>query len=267
MGRTWRRIFTWSPSRHEASDDEESVGTEEEAEEAGMSPGANGRPSQAFARRSGSPLRQLHYAHAQQQARSPQTRSPTLSPPPTHPLHRQASRGPVARQIALEQAETGEHARQQQLAYKLAIEQSTLSAIEHLPEGVLASSSFECALCLEDVEEGMHARQLNCGHAYHTECIDRWLCEEQIGQRRRCPLCNADPISGVAEPELPTGSPIGGGRAGGAAGSGGAPASSGILFGGVPIEALLPRWALESIAVGESAAEHRHAQQAMLLSA
>lgn len=37
-----------------------------------------------------------------------------------------------------------------------------------------------------------------CGHSYHTKCIDRWLLDSQAHQRRRCPLCNTDPIETVA---------------------------------------------------------------------
>ena len=148
---------------------------------------------------------------------------------------------------------------------KVAAEKSTLNAIDALPEGVLASSSFECALCLADVEEGMHVRQLGCAHAFHTECIDRWLCEEQIGKKRRCPLCNADPISGVAEPELPTGS------ASSSTPSRQQPAdSSGIFFGGVPIENLLPGWVLSSAQGndgGRSLQQQQRTPMALLLSA
>ncbi|KAG9451626.1 hypothetical protein H6P81_011591 [Aristolochia fimbriata] len=43
----------------------------------------------------------------------------------------------------------------------------------------------ECAVCLCVVEEGEEVRELQCGHVYHRECLDRWL--EQSGVT--CPLC------------------------------------------------------------------------------
>ncbi|KAG6515703.1 E3 ubiquitin-protein ligase ATL23-like [Zingiber officinale] len=43
----------------------------------------------------------------------------------------------------------------------------------------------ECAVCLEEIEEGQAARVLpGCRHAFHRECADRWLAEH-----RECPLC------------------------------------------------------------------------------
>ena len=53
---------------------------------------------------------------------------------------------------------------------------------------------LECSLCMELVEEGMRIKQLPCQHAFHAKCIDRWLFHAQRGQRRRCPLCNVDPV-------------------------------------------------------------------------
>ena len=47
----------------------------------------------------------------------------------------------------------------------------------------------ECALCLEQLDEGDLLRQLPCRHAYHARCVDPWLIEAQRGQTRRCPTC------------------------------------------------------------------------------
>ena len=241
-----RKVFSFrsAPEPASDSDDDDDDSDEDVRDASRVSPGANGRPSPAFVNRSGSPLRHL------QNARQPPLR-------------------PAAPQSVAEGRQLAHNARQQQhrevLAMKVAAEKSTLNAIDALPEGVLASRSFECALCLEEVEEGMHVRQLGCAHAYHTECIDRWLCDEQIGKKRRCPLCNADPISGVAEPEAPTGSA-----------SRSTPSrqqpdnSSGISFGGVPIENLLPGWAISSMYPddgGRSLQQQQRAPMAVLLSA
>ncbi|KAJ2994740.1 hypothetical protein HDV02_001352 [Globomyces sp. JEL0801] len=53
-----------------------------------------------------------------------------------------------------------------------------------------------CALCLEDYEEGDVLRELHCNHRYHAECVDSWL----IGNKRTCPVCNADACGRVAVP-------------------------------------------------------------------
>ena len=59
-------------------------------------------------------------------------------------------------------------------------------------EGSTASS---CALCLEAYAVNDDVRRLQCGHVYHTKCVDPWLQNWQRGRRRTCPLCNSDPLS------------------------------------------------------------------------
>ena len=94
------------------------------------------------------------------------------------------------------------------------MELSVRSALSALPEAPYApdetSSSSggadggggnaeDCALCMELLLPGEMVRTLpSCGHAYHSKCIDRWLLDGQAHQRRRCPLCNADPVETVA---------------------------------------------------------------------
>jgi len=80
------------------------------------------------------------------------------------------------------------------------LELSVRSALSALPEHVVSNDREEdCALCMEPMLKDERVRQLpSCGHTYHTKCIDRWLCDGQAHQRRRCPLCNADPVETVA---------------------------------------------------------------------
>jgi len=169
---------------------------------------------------------------------------------------------------------------------QIAIEASLQLAIEALPEGEWNEEPFECALCLDQVEVGMRARRLGCLHAYHTECIDRWLCEEQLGKHRRCPLCNADPITGVVpsreeeaarDRETHTAAGLGPRSSPShqqppmpqATSSSSAPSSdtTGIFFGGVPVEDLLPQWALSTIRDpwGDQGAAQQQQQQQVLL--
>ncbi|CAL1370081.1 unnamed protein product [Linum trigynum] len=50
-------------------------------------------------------------------------------------------------------------------------------------------SSEECAICLEEFEDGDERSLLTaCCHVYHTSCLQRWLAE---AYKRSCPLCRA----------------------------------------------------------------------------
>lgn len=48
-------------------------------------------------------------------------------------------------------------------------------------------SSFACAICLNIIEDGVQVRGLPCGHAFHVDCVDKWL----LWHRPCCPLCKA----------------------------------------------------------------------------
>lgn len=48
-----------------------------------------------------------------------------------------------------------------------------------------------CMICLECYENDDWLRLLTCGHAFHRDCTDRWLCEGA----NRCPACRAKAIS------------------------------------------------------------------------
>ena len=81
------------------------------------------------------------------------------------------------------------------------VELSVRSALAALPEKTWRAAeqeSADCSLCLEPLAEGQRVRTLACQHQFHTKCIDRWLGDAQAHQRRRCPLCNADPIVTVS---------------------------------------------------------------------
>ena len=47
--------------------------------------------------------------------------------------------------------------------------------------------NIECSICLEniDYEEDIRFIQPCCGQVYHTECIERWVWENQS-----CPICH-----------------------------------------------------------------------------
>jgi len=46
----------------------------------------------------------------------------------------------------------------------------------------------ECVICLDDYEIGDALRCLPCGHAFHSNCIAKWLIERSA----TCPLCKED---------------------------------------------------------------------------
>ena len=45
----------------------------------------------------------------------------------------------------------------------------------------------QCYVCLGEYERGETLRTLPCGHAFHAECVDKWLLET----RGACPTCRA----------------------------------------------------------------------------
>jgi len=52
----------------------------------------------------------------------------------------------------------------------------------------LTENQKTCNICLEEFTEGDEMRMMNyCSHAFHRECIDRWL-----GQVAACPICKHD---------------------------------------------------------------------------
>jgi hypothetical protein len=210
-----RRANTSHPTTAPGDDetDDDASGWDE------LVPGANGVASTSFmpAARSAAALRYTYHTH---------------------------HRSPAARQIEAERPPmpTGEELTK-------AVEKLRVQHLTRLPEGVLTGSSFECALCLEPANAGHHVRRLACMHTFHTQCIDQWIMTEQAGTRRRCPLCNADPVTGVVAHD-------------GADNDSAHHAPSGITFGGVPVEQLLPRWALGSI--GGDGPDERRAQQPAL---
>ncbi|PPD92154.1 hypothetical protein GOBAR_DD10922 [Gossypium barbadense] len=72
------------------------------------------------------------------------------------------------------------------------------SAIEALPSVNItknnSNSEFnQCAVCMDDFEEGTEAKQMPCKHLYHKDCLLPWL-----ELHNSCPVCRH---------ELPTGDP------------------------------------------------------------
>ncbi|OEL17703.1 hypothetical protein BAE44_0021278 [Dichanthelium oligosanthes] len=46
-------------------------------------------------------------------------------------------------------------------------------------------AAWYCCVCISACGDGEEIRTLPCGHAFHRDCVDRWLAR----RRRTCPLC------------------------------------------------------------------------------
>ncbi|RLN15527.1 hypothetical protein C2845_PM02G13760 [Panicum miliaceum] len=47
------------------------------------------------------------------------------------------------------------------------------------------AAGYYCCVCISACRDGEEIRSLPCGHAFHRDCVDRWLAR----CRRTCPLC------------------------------------------------------------------------------
>ncbi|KAL6650256.1 hypothetical protein ACP70R_009181 [Stipagrostis hirtigluma subsp. patula] len=67
--------------------------------------------------------------------------------------------------------------------------------------------SSECCVCLSRIRAGEATRRLPCRHAFHRDCVDRWLAS----CTRTCPLCRVRVVDGnrrPAPPEKHAGEPL-----------------------------------------------------------
>ena len=55
------------------------------------------------------------------------------------------------------------------------------------PPHVLAVDEGECAICLDPIAKDAWIRPIACGHAFHADCLDRWL--DGYARAAVCPLC------------------------------------------------------------------------------
>ncbi|XP_011008959.1 PREDICTED: E3 ubiquitin-protein ligase RNF126-like [Populus euphratica] len=72
--------------------------------------------------------------------------------------------------------------------YPFSFQEHELFAVTAIGEElntVINEAPAECAVCLDDVEEGEEIRELRCGHIFHRACLYRWL----DFRPSTCPLC------------------------------------------------------------------------------
>ena len=73
--------------------------------------------------------------------------------------------------------------------YQLYVESDHLDQVLALPSWTHRAEAppLECPICQTDQVAGHLIRALPCGHLFHQNCVDRWLCTV----RPSCPLCRA----------------------------------------------------------------------------
>ncbi|KAI0366945.1 hypothetical protein BV20DRAFT_971251 [Pilatotrama ljubarskyi] len=89
-----------------------------------------------------------------------------------------------------------------QVATREDIEKSDLKTVkfneleQYEREGKVASSCVErCLICLDDYQPDDDVRLMHCRHAFHKDCVDKWL---QVG-RNNCPACRTKGVSTADE--------------------------------------------------------------------
>ena len=66
---------------------------------------------------------------------------------------------------------------------KLAVRELSPRSSEHNPE-------WECAICLEELGGTLASKLTNCGHMFHSDCLNKWSTlmdykDQEVGERRR----------------------------------------------------------------------------------
>ncbi|MBA0736016.1 hypothetical protein Gogos_009611 [Gossypium gossypioides] len=79
--------------------------------------------------------------------------------------------------ICLEEVEVGFEASQMP---------STESSIKEMLKGVKVEAGDEedCMICLEELKVGFEAFRMPSSHAFHGDCIEKWLMQSHY-----CPIC------------------------------------------------------------------------------
>lgn len=74
-----------------------------------------------------------------------------------------------------------------------------LSRLESIPvhvQGDSSSSDESCSICLAEYKVGEEVRAMpKCGHAFHKECVDRWL----LTRSSFCPTCRDQVVERAVE--------------------------------------------------------------------
>ena len=52
--------------------------------------------------------------------------------------------------------------------------------------------NFECPICLETLDDDENLHIIQCNHAYHKECLEKWIQTSVKNRYYKCPLCNIE---------------------------------------------------------------------------
>ncbi|GMH22230.1 hypothetical protein Nepgr_024073 [Nepenthes gracilis] len=66
------------------------------------------------------------------------------------------------------------------------IRKTNFSFLDDLSSHLQGEVNGKCSICQEEFEAGDEMGKLDCGHAYHIQCIKQWLV-----QKNACPVCKA----------------------------------------------------------------------------
>ena len=68
----------------------------------------------------------------------------------------------------------------------------TKAQIKKIPKIIYYSYKFKnddnkCVVCQYEFKNGEEVTQLNCGHLFHSDCVDTWLSKNKV-----CPMCHKE---------------------------------------------------------------------------
>lgn len=63
-------------------------------------------------------------------------------------------------------------------------ESSAQELINGMP--TVAAAGYSCSVCMERFGSGADAKQIPCGHIFHSNCISHW-----VSLHNSCPLCRS----------------------------------------------------------------------------
>ena len=68
---------------------------------------------------------------------------------------------------------------------RLTITQEELDKIPLLDFSEIKTDEKICSICLDEFDKDSKIRKIDCTHLFHSECIDKWLLENNY----KCPIC------------------------------------------------------------------------------
>ena len=70
----------------------------------------------------------------------------------------------------------------------------TKAQIRKIPRFIYQKNKYKnidnkCVVCQYEFKNGENITKLNCGHVFHTDCVDTWLSKNKV-----CPMCHKEII-------------------------------------------------------------------------